>query len=271
MELIAVDPEKCNRDGVCVAVCPKMIIELKDGSPVPTLVEDAEKECSNCGHCLAACPQGALSLHTMAVADCPPVRPELLPRAEQVAHMLRARRSIRNFAKRPVPREKLGALIDIARFAPTGSNRQQVHWLVIHDTAEVRRLAGFTEEWLRHTVEMQRGTGVPTYERNLALAAARGADLVCRGAPHIVIAHAPKGRETDGVIALSYLELAAFSQGIGTCWAGFVASATREWPAMREAVGLPESHSICGAMLLGYPLYRYRRLPLRNQARIEWR
>ena len=44
-----------------------------------------------------------------------------------------------------------------------------------------------------------------------------------------------------------------------------------EWPPMQEALGLPPDHTPHGAMLIGYPKYKFQRLPLRNEAQILWR
>ena len=142
MSLFVIDKEKCRGDGTCVAECPVGIIEIKEKFPSP--VDRADELCINCGHCVAVCPHGALALSTMTPEQCPPVRREWLLDSEQVEQFLRARRSIRTYRDKPVEREVLTKLIEVARFAPTGSNAQPVSWLVIHDNDEVRRLAGLT-------------------------------------------------------------------------------------------------------------------------------
>ncbi len=264
MSLFTVDPDRCLRDGACVEVCPRFLIEQRDQDALPEPAAGADELCLSCGHCVAVCPSGALSLRRMPAAECPPVRTDLLPTAEQVEHLLRARRSIRSFQDRPVPREEIARLIDIARYAPTGSNRQPVEWLVVYDTPEVRRLGGLVEDWMRQ------GGSSPSYAVSLARAAERGQDLVCRGAPHVVLAATPSGQESNGVIALTFLELAAYARGLGACWGGFISSAANRWPPVRQSLGLPEAKVCCGAMLLGYPKYRYQRLPQRNEPRVAW-
>ena len=77
----------------------------------------------------------------MAPADCPPVERDLLPGADALRHLLLARRSIRRYKKTPVSRKVLAELLDVARCAPTGSNKQKVHWIVYSQQEKVRRLA----------------------------------------------------------------------------------------------------------------------------------
>ncbi len=147
MSLFVVDAEKCRGDGACVAECPVGIIEIKEPNSIPTPTDGADELCINCGHCVAVCPPGALSLRNMTSEQCLPVRKDWFLNPEQVEHFLRARRSIRTYRNKPVEREVLTKLIDIARFAPSGSNSQPVGWLVIYDSDEVQRLAGLTIDW----------------------------------------------------------------------------------------------------------------------------
>jgi len=272
MSLFAIDVEKCKCDGACVAECPRRIIEIKKQNRVPTPIDGADELCINCGHCVAVCPHGAFSLRTMTPEQCPPVRDEWFLNPEQVEHFLRARRSIRTYENKPVKREALSKLIDIARFAPTGSNSQQVRWLVIYDSTEVQRLAELTIDWMRDMQKKQPQSDKPSWADGIVGVWDSGIDIICRGAPHIIFAHAHKNRgSTNCTIALTYLELAASSFGLGACWGGFLDGAAHQWPPMQQALNLPDGHISCGAMLVGYPIYKYYRLPLRNEPSITWR
>ena len=274
MCLFIVDQEKCNRDGVCVAECPMGIIELKGGNSVPTPTGDAEEMCINCGHCVAVCQHGAFSLRKMKPSQCPTVRSDWLLEPERVEHFLRARRSIRTYKERPVERGILTKLIDIARFAPSGHNIQPVRWLVIYDSDEVRHLAGLVIDWMRQMMKEHDPMAQAMHMDRVVVAWEAGIERICRGAPHVIVTHAPnnEGRAPAAcTIALSYLELAAPSFGLGACWAGYFNAAANLWPAMQESLALPEGHSSFGSMMVGYPTYTYRRLPLRNDVKITWR
>ena len=175
------------------------------------------------------------------------MRRDVLPDSTQVEHLLRTRRSIRSFTEQPVPQATLTRLLDIAACAPSAGNSQSVEWLVVYDTAVTRRLAALALDWLRQQ------PGPPRYGRLFAFAHERGLDVICRGAPHMMIAHTPPGGQTDGVIALAYLELAAYGMGLGACWCGFMQRAITGSPEIGEAVGLPSGRASSGVLLLGYP------------------
>lgn len=273
MHPFVVNSEICKRDGICVAVCPAKLIVIKDRESVPTPVEDAEERCIDCGHCVAVCPQGALTHRSMRPDQCPPVRPEWSLDPEKVEHFLRARRSIRTYKNRPVDREIIGKLIDIARFAPSGHNMQPVRWLVIYDTDEIRRLAGLVIDWMRFMLREQPAVVEPLHLDRTVAAWESGEERICRGAPHVIVAHAPEDERAAPsacIIALAYLELAAPSFGLGACWAGYFNTAANQWPPMEKALGLPDGHISHGAMMIGHPVYTYHRLPLRNEPRITW-
>jgi nitroreductase/NAD-dependent dihydropyrimidine dehydrogenase PreA subunit len=274
MSALAVDREKCNSCGICEAECPPRIIEIPGLDAMPSWVEGAPERCIVCGHCVAVCPRDALGLDTMSPEECAPVDSGLLPTAEQVELFLKSRRSIRVYKEKPVPREVLAKLIDTARYAPSGSNSQPLQWLVIEDAREVRRFAGLVVDWMR--VAIKEAPELADLLRFDLIVAEwdRGRDRVMRGAPHAIVAHAHRDdvmAPQSATIALTTLELAAYSRGLGACWAGFFQACATFYPPMQEALRLPEGHASLGAMMIGYPKYKYRRIPLRKEPLITWR
>ncbi|MFH1984982.1 MAG: hypothetical protein ABIL58_24330 [Pseudomonadota bacterium] len=75
----------------------------------------------------------------------------------------------------------------------------------------------------------------------------------------------------DVSIALSYLELAALPLGVGTCWAGLLRAAMLATPELVASMGLPEGHTWFYPMMIGYPKFKYHRLPERNAPVIHWK
>ncbi len=187
---------------------------------------------------------------------------------------LASRRSIRTYREEPVDRQRLEELINAVRFSPSGHNRRPVQWLVITDPSEVQRLAGLVADWMRFAIKK-----MPALAEELKLARVvaswdAGKDRICRKAPHVIVAHALKDDRTAPpacTVALATLELAAPAHGLGACWAGYFNAAAGLFPPMKEALALPEGHAPFGAMLIGEPVYRYRRIPQRKSAQIIWR
>ena len=274
MSIFTVDQDKCKRDGICVSECPVQIIELKDKRSLPELVPGGAELCINCGHCVAVCPHGAISLKTMDLERCLPLDKALLPTPRQMDHFLRSRRSIRVYKDKPVDREILASLIDVARYAPSGHNSQPVHWLVIQGNAEIKRFSGIVIDWMRFMIEAQWELAQEMHFDRVVQAWENDVDRILREAPHLIVAHGPSGlrhTQTACIIALAHLELAAYSFGLGACWAGYFNAAANFHKPLQQALSLPGSHQCYGAMMVGYAKNKYHRLPLRNEAKIEWR
>jgi nitroreductase len=210
----------------------------------------------------------------MPAVQCPVLPDGWQLSLPQVKTLLQGRRSIRSFSEEPVSREDIEALVDAARYAPSGINRQPVSWSVVNGREKVRVVAQFVIEWMQGLIEEQSPLAASLRMEAMAAEWHKGQDRICRGAPHMIIAYALKDDMTAAqacTIALSYLELAAVSRGLGACWAGYVAMAVNHYPPLKEFIGLRKRHNCYGAIMLGYPRYRYYRVPARNAARIIWR
>jgi len=272
MPLFTVDADKCGRCGACVNVCPGGLLEKKDvEGAVPTPIEKAEEYCIHCGHCVAVCPKGALTLIDVNPEDCEPVNRALHPNPDNLEHYLRARRSIRKYQEHPVPEDILTRLIEIARYGPSGSNKQPVHWLVIE---KPERFAGLVVDWLRLMITQQPEWAQSIQLDRVVAAWEQGINRITRGAPHLIMAHAPKSDRTAQAactIALTNLTLAAPAFHLGTCWSGYFNTAAGLYPPLVEALGLPSDHQPFGSLVIGFPKFVYHRLPVRKPPPITWR
>lgn len=223
MAFLTIDESKCKKDGICAGECPVAIIHQQDKDNFPELVPGGEQFCLLCGHCVAVCPHGALSLENIPIESCPPIDKDLVINEEQAVQFLRSRRSVRFFKDQPVEKEILQRLIDIARYAPTGGNSQLVEWTVFTDAEKIHEIAGITVDGMKYALENDPHADYPPYFPLIIAAWDMGMDVVLRNAPALFIASAPAaavGGMADVSLALSYLELAAQTKGIGTCWAG---------------------------------------------------
>jgi len=273
MGLLIIDENKCRKDGICARECPMAVIKLKGGDGFPEMVPAGESICNNCGHCVAVCPESALSHVRVPIDKSPLIEDELAISAEQAVQFLRSRRSVRFFKKKAVEREKLQRLIEIARYAPSGGNREPVEWMVFTDEDRIKKIAELTVEWMRRLMENS-PQSLPPYFPLIIGAWDMGYNSVTWSAPVLVVASAAREATTgmvDVSLALSYLDLSAPKFGLGTCWAGLVEGALQGSEALREAVGLPDGHPYHYSMLIGYPRRKYARLPERRAPRITWK
>ena len=99
---LLVDPDRCRGDGLCVAVCPKQVLEIADKRA--RAVESRVRHCLACGQCMAVCMHDAIEVQALSRGDFPPLRPHGFP-AEDFEAFLASRRSVRAFKDKPVHRE----------------------------------------------------------------------------------------------------------------------------------------------------------------------
>lgn len=271
MTTILVDKDLCTRCGICSTVCIAGIIEPADENTLPKVNDTKASMCFDCGHCEAHCPPQALILN-----DRPEEKVRLPAGAgnigpDDLGYYLMKRRSVRNYTKDTVPKEKILELLDIARYAASAGNGQPVEWIVIHDPENVKKIAALTIEWMKTLT----GSNHPMsgYIPVLLDAWEHGMDVVCRGAPHLLIATIPEGNpiaQTDAIIALTHFDIAAPAYGIGTCWAGFVVMAASSFEPLRKELGVPAGRKIAYAMMFGYPQYKVHGIPRRKPLRVAW-
>jgi nitroreductase/NAD-dependent dihydropyrimidine dehydrogenase PreA subunit len=275
MALLTIDQEKCKKDGFCSMDCPVGIIRLdKEEDGFPVVAAEAEAFCLKCGHCVAICPHGALSNSNVPKAVCPEINRDISATPEQAMQFLRSRRSIRHYKDRPVEKENIESLINVARYAPTAGNSQLVQWTVFRNPSELKKIAEQTIDCLRDILATQPKETYPAYFPMILAGWDMGFDVVLRSAPVLLIASAPKENPSglvDVSLALSYLELLSVPMGLGTCWAGLVRRAMATWKPIQQTIGLPEGHIHYYPMMLGYPKFKYYRLPERKEPRINWR
>jgi nitroreductase/NAD-dependent dihydropyrimidine dehydrogenase PreA subunit len=273
MALIQVNVDRCKRDGICIETCPLALLEFKTKDAFPTLIKGGEALCIQCGHCVAVCPHQAMDHAAIPASDCPPLSKEQMISSEQAEQFLRMRRSIRVYKNKPVDRGLLTKLIEVARYAPSGHNTQPVEWRVVDDKNQIHTLAGVVIDWMGHLVEQKSPLVQMLHMDRIIQTWQAGKDRILRDAPHLIITHAPQELRTaqsSSTIALAYLELMAPALGLGACWAGYFMAAASAYPPMTQTLKLPQGHAVFGAVMVGYPKFRYHRLPLRKEPKITW-
>ena len=171
---------------------------------------------------------------------------------------------MRGYIKRAIEKEKILELLDVARYAPNGANRQVIRWVVINDPAKVHRIAGMTIEWMKAVKEKN-----PAFyeEAKLELFVEPwelGQDRISLGVPCIIMACAPKDERTAppaAMIAIHQIQLAAPALGLGTTFTGSINTASQSYPPLIEVLGLLEGCIPHGTCVIGCPAEKYHRVP----------
>ena len=130
------------------------------------------------------------------------------------------RRSIRRYRPDLIPEEDLHLILEAARRAPTGNNRQKWRMIVVTDP-----------ELRRRTAE-----------------ACSGQIWMAEAAVILCLVTLPGEGKVNGTIVLDHAILAATSLGYGTCWIGAYDAAR-----VKEVLGIPEDHGIVCLTPLGVP------------------
>jgi len=171
-----------------------------------------------------------------------------------VLDAIRARRSTRAFSDRPLERDKLEAILDAARWAPSGSNGQSWLFTAVTDPEKLEDLRGAVRA---AAVNYLPDDDYPAKQR-LASLAAQPDWRLCHGAPVLVIASNRPNYENamaDCALALGNIFLSAQSLGLGSCYINVLHWLRFDGP-LREflfgQLGIPREHTICGSAALGY-------------------
>jgi len=265
-----IDPDLCIQCGACIDDCPFHIIEMSPDYPAlnPTRIH----HCIQCQHCLAVCPTGALSILGFKPENSLPL-PESLPSAQQMAALIRGRRSMRRFLPDPLDTGVIDHLLQTVANAPTGKNNRQCLFTVIEDPATMEIFRRETMEGLRTAVIEKRLSEGQGYFRHVVTAWDQGRDIIFRNAPHLLMVSVPSTVTTpdaDMLIAMSYFELLAASMGIGTLWNAMIRWAISEISTdMYQRLGIPENHVKGYVILFGRPAVQYHRTVQRDEVQIN--
>lgn len=258
MASLVLDQQICVQCGQCVRICPQRILARKpDGTTV--VVKKGLERCIACGHCVACCPVEALTLNGIAPKSLLLVENLDLSETQRKA-LFTNRRSIRLYKDQPVPLEIVSQALEKARYAPTASNSEQVEWILLKDKDKLHALGAQVAEWM---------TTLEGRYRLVGEFFKAGHDPILRGAPALVLAHglsdSPWGA-VDCTAAVSYLELALHSYGVGSCWAGFIIAAANA--GVNLNIPLSKNRKIYGGLMMGYPAMHFVRLPPRKAVRL---
>jgi nitroreductase len=265
-----------------------------DGADGISLRPDRLPFCIACGQCMAVCTSQAIVVDGLAYERdffaLPKGSSEEMPFLE----MIKARRAIRVFKNRPVPRELLEKVVEAITFAPPGFTPLKTELTVVQDTAVIRQalpemikvydslVKAMDNPIARFVVRRKVGAAtfntlkrhiVPLMKNRLPELKQGTEDTLTRYAPAMIIFHAHRDAENyeeDIHIALTYGFLAAHALGLGGSAMSIIPPPIQRSPRLRKLFLIPDTNVVVGSMILGYPKYRYQRGIKRNLRNVTW-
>ena len=281
MPLIDVNPDLCKRCFTCTKTCPVQIFAKKDKESIPDILDDNLQFCLICGHCAAICPNGAITHDSFPPGSIVPIRKEILSSSEQVIEMLRTRRSIREFKDKPVERDLIERVIDVARCAPSDHNRQSTEFVVVQERTTVNKIIQLSSAYYENLVKMFSNMAAQGGEKPEFLPELEGfvdilqtgEDLLLYNAPLFIAFHAEESMgfpAENANLALCYAMLAGMSLGLGSFYTGFVVMASKNDRAIPQLLTLPDNHHIYGGLAMGYPRFKYKNWIERKPPKVKW-
>lgn len=267
-----VNQETCTKCGQCSSDCPARIITMEGG--YPAITQENEANCYRCQHCLSICPTASISILDYDPKNSLSLKGKL-PDSIQMELLIKGRRAIRQYKPENVEPDVMKKLLEVACYAPTGRNSRQVRFTVIDNRAT---LIEIRDEMMAKLVKISRETGFPAgmefFSNYVQQWEDEGTDFVFRGAPHFIVASAPKSVVTpveDCLIALTTFELYAQTLGIGTVWDGLAKWLINELlPEFKGRLDIPEDHVIGYAMAFGKPAVYYSRTAQHEPAGVHF-
>jgi nitroreductase len=132
------------------------------------------------------------------------------------------RRSIRKYKAKDIPHQQLLEILDAARLAPSGANRQPWQLIVVTDAERKRGLVPICKDqkFIADCSAFIAGVDDP----------------------------AQKWTRVDVAIALEHIALMAVDKGLGTCYIG-----AYDGEKLATYLGVPKPFVITIALALGYP------------------
>ncbi len=174
------------------------------------------------------------------------------------------RRSTRRMKPDLPPRELIERVIEAGRAAPSGSNSQTTHFIVITKPSTLKDLAELVQS---EFAKMEIAPDTYVSLRNSINASRTGNYVFHYNAPVLIVTANKKdygNAMADSACALENMMIAANALNLGTCWINQLHWLTdhRAVQAYMQNLGLKDDETITGGLILGYG---FDGLPVRTE------
>lgn len=272
--MMYVNEAKCIGCGKCVKDCFPRDIQVVEGKAVMQ-----NKRCIKCGHCIAICPVDAVSMDDYDMSEVKEYNEESFAiDDEQLMNFIKFRRTVRQFTPQEVDETQIMKIIDAGRFTQTGSNLQDVSYIVVREG--LNELKELTLESLKVSGEKILADPNPQFEMFKPYAKLwvrmyeeykvdSTKDKLFFNAPLVVVITA--NSDVNGALAASNMELMTNALGLGTFFSGFMTRASVGNEKISEFLGLKDGKKVVTCMVIGHPAVSYQRTVPRKSAVINWK
>ncbi len=143
-----------------------------------------------------------------------------------VFNCIRTRRTVRDFKPDPVPDAIIHKILQAARWAPSSSNTQPWHFIVVRQPDTIKELGSICTQ----------GTFIGQSQFAIA-----------------VVMGETRRPQLDAGRALQQMELVAWSEGLGTCFVGIRGEQQEQ---VKNLLGIPEEMELITVLPFGYRIPR---------------
>ena len=172
----------------------------------------------------------------------------------EILQNILTRRSIRTYKSEQILDTELDAIMEAAKYAPSGGNSQTWNFTIVQNEEKLKQLNSHVREAFKELV-----VDDTTYRSKITgkKAAESSNYNFYYHAPTLIIVSNDQeysNAMADSSVSLENIFLAAHSLQIGSCWINQL-TWFGDHPAVREVLtgfGIPENYKICGAAALGY-------------------
>lgn len=265
MTHLVIDNKLCTGCGICKSVCIRDNIEIVDDIAV-----EVGGDCFDCGQCSTICKQNAIALK--AYQDQMDRIEEYDPRKIPVSYddmlqFLKQRRTCRWFRNEKIDIETFEKIMEGAYYSPNRQNIQDVEFAILDEQLDefidivYDIISAKEEEFFRIK---QLGDYLRDPERN-----PKGHPLLWEGKQLILAFSEAK---TDAVIAMTRIELLAYTLGLGGFHSLFINMADEidHQRLMEFFPNIDSNKHMYAAFVIGYPRVRYRRTRPHEEIKVTY-
>ncbi|RAP48147.1 MAG: hypothetical protein BZ135_01065 [Methanosphaera sp. rholeuAM6] len=265
MKHLIIDGSRCVACGLCRQVC------IMDNIDVGDIAMELESTCFDCGQCSTVCPTGAIQLTAYSGQEdrIESYDMSVIPVSyDDLLQFYKQRRSVRWFKEDKIPKETFLKLMEAAYYSPNRQNIQDVEFVVVDEQLDefiqlVYEIISVKED------EFFRIRQLSNYLHDDNRNPKRHPLLW--EASQLLLAFSES--KTDAVIAMTRVELMAYTLGLGGFYSLFIGMADEidHDRLMEFFPDIDGDKHMYAAFVVGVPRVKYLRTRPHNRIAIDFK